>query len=131
MISIKVSFRVLRQKKLRPLLTNTETTDHPLEHSKNDIVKRSLDSLHGDFTIEATDTTNGNTAIICKSFYMRVLIKELGIDNKFNTNSTFKYLPNTNKVVLISSHSNFILINLQQNVMMKINVYGYYTSFLN
>ena len=58
-------------------------------------------------------SNNGNTAIIRKRFYMQVLIKELGIDNKLNTSSTYEYLSNTNKEALILFHFNFILKKFQ------------------
>lgn len=45
---------------------------------------------------------------------MKVLKKDLGIDNKVKTDSTYEYLPNTIKEVLIHSHSRFILKNFQQ-----------------
>lgn len=50
---------------------------------------------------------------------MQVLTKELSVDNKLNTSSTYEYLPKTNKKNLIIFHSNFILKNFQQK---KINV---------
>ena len=47
---------------------------------------------------------------------MQVLLKEFGVENKLNTNSTYEYLPNTNKELLIISHSNLILKKIQQKV---------------
>lgn len=60
---------------------------------KKDIVKRSLDSLHDNFARVPADNANGNIVIICKHFYMQVVNKKLGIDNKLIANSTCKYLP--------------------------------------
>lgn len=54
---------------------------------------------------------------------MQALIKELGIGNKLNTNSTYEYLPNTNKEALILSHCNFILKNFEQKRNEENNVY--------
>ena len=130
MMSRKVSLRVLRQK--IKTFTHKYKNIRPSSRAlKNDIVRRSLDSLHDNFAIVLVGKTNDNMAIICKRFCMQVLMKELGIDNKSNTKSTLKYLPNTNKEVLISSHSNFILINFQRKAMKKINVHHHYTRFLN
>lgn len=37
---------------------------------KNNIVKRSLDSIHDNFVIVTNDKANGNIAIVCKCFYI-------------------------------------------------------------
>ena len=79
----------------------------------NNIVKRFLDRFLDFFVIVLIDKAN-DTAIICKHFYMKVLKKHLGIENKLKTNSTYKYLPKTIEEALIHSHSRFILKNFQQ-----------------
>ena len=47
-----------------------------------DEVKRFPDSVHNNFVIMPTIKANSDKAKISKSFYRRVLIKELSIDKK-------------------------------------------------
>ena len=61
--------------------------------------------------ITPVDKVNGNITVISKPFYIKVLIKGLGIDNKLNANSTYENLPNNNKDVLILSNSRLIQKN--------------------
>lgn len=62
------------------------------------------------------DKADGNIVIICKGFYMQVLIKELAIDNMLNAISTCDCLPNTNTEALIFYYSKFILKTFQQKL---------------
>ena len=78
---------------------------------KIEIAKKFLDSLHGHFMITPVDKVNGNITVISKPFYIKVLIKGLGIVNKLNANSTYENLPNNNKDVLILSNSRLIQKN--------------------
>ena len=99
------------------ILSNKHITNVSTKTSlKNKEVKRSLENLHGKFVIVPIDKANGNVAIICKRFYIQVLIKELGIDSQTSTNSTYEYLPNVNKKALIETHSNFLFKNFKLNV---------------
>ena len=68
---------------------------------KNDKVKRSFDGLHDNFVTVPIDKTNDSIKKL-KSFYTQVIIKKLGIDNKFNTNSNYEYFPSINKVTCLS-----------------------------
>ena len=57
------------------------TKNHPTETFllKGTFLRNNLQHIHDQFAVSPIDKDNGNAAFICKRFYMRVLIKELGI----------------------------------------------------
>ena len=54
-----------------------------------------LKYLHERFVIVPVDKASNNFAIICKTFYIQVLMKELGVNKKgmISGNKVYKYVP--------------------------------------
>ena len=46
---------------------------------KRDDVKKYLDHLHKHFVLVPVDKASNNIAIICKRFYVEVILKEIGV----------------------------------------------------
>ena len=53
------------------------------------------------------DKASGNIAFICKRFYAKVLMKELGIDSLSNASPTYKKI-NKDPNVIIENHTKYL-----------------------
>jgi hypothetical protein len=49
-----------------------------------------LSSLHDKYVIVPADKASNNIVFVCKSYYFKCLIKELGINNNTSSNTTYK-----------------------------------------
>ena len=56
---------------------------HKLQILDNPVIRSFLNNLHNDFALVPTDKASNNIAIICKKFYIEMLLREVGyLDNK-------------------------------------------------
>ena len=68
---------------------------------KDVAVLKELSELHNQFVLVPVDKASKNVAIICKSFYLQIIHKELQSEN------IYKHLPLTNEEEIIQSHLSF------------------------
>ena len=83
-IMAKVRFKVKS-------LTQSQLESNDVFRSKE--VQQYLDYLHDRFVIVPVDKASNNFAVICRKFYLEVLMKELGFCNgKIVGNDVYKYV---------------------------------------
>ena len=66
-----------------------------------------LSSLHDKYFIVPADKASNNIVFVCKSYYFKCLIKELGINNNTSSNTTYK--PTSfDKDEILANHRSFM-----------------------
>ena len=62
-------------------------------------VNEYLNQVHDRFVIVPVDKASNNFAIVCKLFYIKVLMKELGINDKgiIQGNKVYKFVPTSQR----------------------------------
>ena len=83
---------------------------------KKDNIKKYIQYLHSRFVIVPIDKASNNFAIICKQFYVKTLMSELGIDNNVvKGNDVYKYI-NVSPEQLFEIHS--LTLDKQFNIVL-------------
>ena len=71
-------------------------------------VKDTLRKLHDDFVLVPADKAANNVIVVCKKYYIKTLIKELGI-NTTNISPNSTHIPSTDSFhEILKSHCKFI-----------------------
>ena len=94
-------------------------TSSPLFFTNKSIIEEELRRLHKNFIIVPVDKASNNFSFICKKFYLKVLMDELGFD-PLSTNpvGNITYKPETLSVCdIIDSHNR----ELKANYDIKVN----------
>ena len=58
-----------------------------LKNAKN---VEDLDEIHSKFIVTFVDKASNNVALVCKQYYFRILLEELGLNQTQNSNETYK-----------------------------------------
>ena len=114
-------FREWKETVLKLIDTKIEQLNRNFKHTtiipklEQPKVKHELKTLQDKFVMTPIDKASGNIAFICKRFYAKVLMKELGIDSPSNASPTYKKI-NKDPNVIIENHTKYL------SNMFKINV---------
>ena len=95
-------------------------------------VKDTLRRLHDDFVLVPADKAANNVIVVCKKYYIKTLIKELGI-NTTNISPNSTYIPSTDSFhEILKSHCKFIeSVGLEMSEEDKNLPYLYWTPKLH
>ena len=94
-------------------------------------VKDTMETLHAHFVLVPADKAANNVILVCKKYYIEILVKELGTSTLGNTKST--YTPCTESFHdTLKTHVNFVnSVGLQMSEEDKNSPYLYWTSELH
>src|ERR1044072_1456146 len=79
------------------------------------LVKSYLQELHDRYVFVPTDKASNNIAIICKDYYIKVLLKEIGLfDNKHQ--SAYTSIENTSQSIVTQhmEHMKEVKVNVEE-----------------
>ena len=95
-------------------------------------MKDTLRRLHDDFVLVPADKAANNVIVVCKKYYIEILIKELGI-NTTNISPNSTYIPSTDSFhEILKSHCKFIeSVELEMSEEDKNLPYLYWTPKLH
>ena len=104
-----VYFSILLKLVVERISSLKEKIQSPKQKILNDPdMKDTLRRLHDDFVLVPADKAVNNVIVMCKKYYIKTLIKELGI-NTTNISPNSTYIPSTDSSdEILESHCKFI-----------------------
>ena len=99
--SWKMDIIALLDERIQNIQTNIENKEFT-PHLQNRHIKNALKNLHENFVLTPVDKASSNIAIICKRFYAKVLIEELGLKNQ--TTNTYEHITSMDEENISETH---------------------------
>ena len=97
--------KVLKKLKINFNRIKANPRKNNFEILKDEKSLKDLEEIHSKFIVVPIDKASNNIAIVCKPFYFRTLLDEIGINQ--NGNDTYKILDQT-ETVLVNMQKRFI-----------------------
>ena len=113
--------------KIKTLQKRIKQPPHPV--LKNSEVEGCLQSMHTNYVFAPADKASNNVIIICRQFYYKVLIDELGLLDTSSTSATYEKVDQSTQTIL-DKHQHFYLLSRWQ-FLMNIHVYREFLQYQN
>ena len=91
--------------KIKTLQKRIKQPPHPI--LKNPEVESCLQNMHENYVFAPADKASNNVIIICKKFYYKVIIDELGLLDTNSTSATYEKI-NVSPETLLDKHQQFL-----------------------